>query len=66
MLNVEKITHEKFSTEHIDVMDNILYCVSTVSANRDATSPAKDTYEYHHAKAESELLIKSEFVKPPK
>ena len=40
MLNVEKITHEKFSTEHSDVMDSILHNVSTVSANRDAALQA--------------------------
>lgn len=64
VLNVEKITHEKFSTEHIDVMNSILHNVSTVSANRDAALQATSLYECHHSKAESKQLIKSGFMKP--
>lgn len=64
VLNVEKITPEKFSTESIDVMDSILHNVSRVSANRDAALQATSLYECHHSEAESKQLIKSGFMKP--
>nr|XP_042116397.1 ferritin heavy chain-like [Peromyscus maniculatus bairdii] len=47
VLNVEKITHEKFSTEHIDVMDNILYCVSTLLQPRPTRLPRQVCQNYH-------------------
>lgn len=49
VLNVERITHERFSTDHIDVTDNILHSVSSADENRDATLQATSLYGCQHS-----------------